>query len=188
MSPRSLAPDSLNTLKAARAPLEQPNRMPQRVSPRRTTRRSQLQLRFGPFAGGGTMKRRSVASAWLLVFFLTLIPTARGGRDVENDPLTRMYKNRVKHAEAQKRRIATRVEYARARYERARRLYASHAVSQEEYERTTAWYQTSVAKQDEVAAQLEEATLLLELCRSRLSEGKDMPIIPLSGTAGEELG
>lgn len=132
---------------------------------------------------------RSVGAIPLLavVFFLALLPTAEGGRDIENDPLMRFYKNRLAHAQAAVHRQEARLVYAKQRYERARKLAATNAISNEEYQRAAAWYELNLAKRDEVKAQVVEAESLLEICRNRMAEGKDMPILPLSVTTGEDL-
>jgi hypothetical protein len=134
------------------------------------------------------MRRGTVAVALGMVLFLASLPAAQGSRDIENDPLLQLYHTRLKHAEAQKRRQVVRLNYARAQYVRARRLLEKNAMSPQEFERAAAWYEGSQAKLEEIEAHVEEAHLLLRLCRNRLADGKDMPIIPLSASVAEDLG
>ena len=134
------------------------------------------------------MRRGTLATALGMVLFLGSLPTAQGGRDVENEPIVLLYQTRVKYAEAQKNRQEVRLRYARSQYLRARSLFQRNAMSPAEFERAQAWFEGSQAKLIEAEAHVEEAHLLLALCRSRLAEGKEMPIIPLSSSVAEDLG
>jgi hypothetical protein len=66
--------------------------------------------------------------------------------------------------------------------------FKKNAMSRQEFARAAAWYEGTEAKLDEVEAHVEEAPLLLRLCRNRLADGKHMPLIPLSASIAEELG
>lgn len=117
-------------------------------------------------------------SVLLLCFFYP--SSTEAGRDLETDHYVRLHKVRVRYAEAQKQRQVARLGFSKARYERAVRLCSSSAMSREEYDQASAAYQMNTSLLQEMEARIEGAQVLLELCRARVAEGKEMPIFPLS--------
>lgn len=133
------------------------------------------------------MRKKTLLSTMILLAFLAVLPSAKGNRNMENDPMVRLYEIRVTHAMAQKRRLTARLGYTKARYERIRQLLDRNAASAEEFDLIAAAYEANIAQIHEADALINEATTLLELCRTRVAEGKEMPIIPLSSSVAETL-
>jgi len=126
------------------------------------------------------MRRTNAFFLFVLVLCSFYPSPTEAGRDLETDHYVRLYKIRVRYAEAQKQRQLARLAFSKARYERAARLYGSSALSKEEYDQASATYQMNTSLLQEIEARIEDAQVLLELCRSRVAEGKEMPIFPLS--------
>ena len=128
---------------------------------------------LSPFLPGVTgMNLKKFVFAAILLFISTGIvfaqpPAGPAGRvpvDIDKDIYVILYKKRVEISNA-------RVEYARAHYDRNRRLLQSNAVSREEYELSAA----AVAVQNAILA---ESNALLDIARARRETGLDVPIFP----------
>jgi hypothetical protein len=97
----------------------------------------------------------------------------------ETNVYVELYTQRVLLSEAVLKRQEAETAFTKRRAERAKKLFDSKAMAAEEYERSLADHAKSVAGEDVAKAAIGEAKAMLEVAKSLVQAGQEVPLCRL---------